>query len=91
MMDKNDQLFPMEWLILHSENLKKIFAYRDLWQIKFLCLTRVPMGILEMDFERILGVPFFHSNSHSIILWNIKIKLSYIVVMNSLSQISQIL
>ena len=27
------------------------------------------MGILEMDFERILGVPFFHSSSHSIMLW----------------------
>ena len=26
------------------------------------------MGILEMDFERILGVPFFHSSSHSIML-----------------------
>ena len=26
------------------------------------------MGILEMDFERILGVTFFYSNSHSIIL-----------------------
>ena len=24
------------------------------------------MGILEMDFERILGVPFFLSSSHSI-------------------------
>ena len=28
------------------------------------------MGILEMDFERILGVPFFHSSSDSIMLWN---------------------
>ena len=27
------------------------------------------MGILEMDFERILGVPFFHSSFHSIMLW----------------------
>ena len=27
------------------------------------------MGNLEMDFERILGVTFFHSNSHSIMLW----------------------
>ena len=26
------------------------------------------MGILGMDFERILGVPFFHSSSHSIML-----------------------
>ena len=26
------------------------------------------MGILEMDFERILGVPLFHSSSHSIML-----------------------
>ena len=26
------------------------------------------MGILEMDFERIFGVPFFHSSSHSIML-----------------------
>ena len=26
------------------------------------------MGILEMDFERILAVPFFHSSSHSIML-----------------------
>ena len=26
------------------------------------------MGIIEMDFERILGVPFFHSSSHSIML-----------------------
>ena len=30
--------------------------------------TRLPMGILEMDFERILGVPFFHSSSYSIML-----------------------
>ena len=28
------------------------------------------MGILEMDFERILVVPFFHSSSHSIMLWS---------------------
>ena len=34
------------------------------------------MGILEMDFERILGVPFFHSSSHSIMLCNIS-KLNY--------------
>ena len=27
------------------------------------------MGILEMDFERILGVTFFISSSHSIMLW----------------------
>ena len=27
------------------------------------------MSILEMDFERILGVPFLHSSSHSIMLW----------------------
>ena len=27
-----------------------------------------PMGILKMDFERILSVPFFHSSSHSIML-----------------------
>ena len=27
------------------------------------------MGILEMDFERILGVTFFHSSFHSIMLW----------------------
>ena len=26
------------------------------------------MGILEMDFEIILGVPFFHSSSHTIML-----------------------
>ena len=26
------------------------------------------MGILEMDFERILGVPFFHSSFHTIML-----------------------
>jgi len=26
------------------------------------------MGILEMDFERILGVPFFQSSFHSIML-----------------------
>ena len=26
------------------------------------------MGILEMDFERILGVTFFHGNSHTITL-----------------------
>ena len=26
------------------------------------------MGILEMDFVRIFGVPFFHSSSHSIML-----------------------
>ena len=26
------------------------------------------MGILEMDFERILGVPFFLSSSYSIML-----------------------
>ena len=26
------------------------------------------MGILEMDFERILGVTFFHSSSQSIML-----------------------
>ena len=25
------------------------------------------MGILEMDFERIFGVPFFHSSSQTII------------------------
>ena len=30
-----------------------------LGQIKFLCPTRVPLGIVEMDFEMILGVPFF--------------------------------
>ena len=30
------------------------------------------MGILEMDFERILGVPFFHSGSHSIMLCAVK-------------------
>ena len=41
---------------------------RGLWQIKFLCPTRVAMGMLEMDFERILGVPLIHSSSHSIIL-----------------------
>ena len=27
------------------------------------------MGILEMDFERILDVPFFHNSFHSIMLW----------------------
>ena len=27
------------------------------------------MGILEMDFERILGVTFFISSFHSIMLW----------------------
>ena len=27
------------------------------------------MGILETDFERIFGVPFFHSSFHSINLW----------------------
>ena len=32
------------------------------------------MGILEMDFERILGVPFFHSSFHSIMLCLKKIK-----------------
>ena len=31
------------------------------------------MGILEMDFERILGAPFFHSSSHSIMLWNVDV------------------
>ena len=40
-----------------------------LGQIKFLCPTRVPLGIVEMDFEMILGVPFFYSNSQSIMLW----------------------
>ena len=30
------------------------------------------MGILEMDFERILGVPFFLSSSHSIMLCDLK-------------------
>ena len=30
------------------------------------------MGILEMDFERILGVPFFLSSSHSIMLCDSK-------------------
>ena len=33
------------------------------------------MGILEMDFERILGVPFFHSSSHSIMLWHTTTKI----------------
>ena len=28
------------------------------------------MGILEMDFERILGVTFFISSFHSIMLWS---------------------
>ena len=27
------------------------------------------MGMLEMDFERISGVPFFHSSFHSFMLW----------------------
>ena len=35
------------------------------------------MGILEMDFERILGVTFFYSNSHSIIK---SVNLKYITV-----------
>ena len=30
-----------------------------LGQIKFLCPTRVPLDIAEMEFEMILGVPFF--------------------------------
>ena len=30
--------------------------------------NQTTMGILEMDFERILGVPFFHSSFHSIML-----------------------
>ena len=29
-----------------------------------------------MDFERILGVPFFYSSSHSIMLWSVKYILS---------------
>ena len=44
------------------------------------------MGILAMDFERILGVPFFHSSSHSImmclptldILWGQTIKVALV-------------
>ena len=34
------------------------------------------MVILEMDFERILGVPFFHSSFHSIMLWLVYILFS---------------
>ena len=36
------------------------------------------MGILEMDFERILGVAFFLSSSHSIMLWTESIRIHYI-------------
>jgi hypothetical protein len=37
------------------------------------------MGILEMDFERILGVPFFHSSSHSIMLCSCLQQLQYLL------------
>ena len=39
-----------------------------LWQIRFFCPATLPMGILEMDFESIGSVPFFHSSSRPIML-----------------------
>ena len=53
----------------YEKSLNYFFLYMILWQIRFFCPTRLPMGILEMDFERMLGVPFYHSSSHSIMLW----------------------
>ena len=58
------------------------------------------MGILEMDFERSLGVPFFHSSSHSIMLWarrsfltfsNLRIKYEFIFLALSALIVAQLL
>ena len=54
----------IEWELLQKKVHPKSF------QNPFLLCPGVPwLGIVEMDFEMILGVPFFCSNSHSIILW----------------------
>ena len=43
----------------YEKSLNYFFLYKILRQIKFLWPTRLPMGILEIDFERISCVPFF--------------------------------
>ena len=60
----------IQWLSPNIGVKYNVKRFYGTWQITFLCLTSLPMGILEMDIERILGVTFFHhSNSHSIMLW----------------------
>ena len=55
------------YLINHSNFWRKSLIYylSLLWKKHKLFFF---LGILEMDFERIVGVPFFHSSSHSIML-----------------------
>ena len=59
--------------IKKSLNYFLFIGFYHLWQIKFFCPTRNSMGILEMDFERKLGAPFFLNSSHSITLCKLKV------------------